>query len=83
MHTYKFSRDIIFADDHFLSTLIFRCIVTVVTALKNFEDLIFVDDNLPMKAAKMISLENCTYAAVFLIRSYGALNGARGCFLGQ
>ena len=58
MHTYKFSRDIIFADDHFLSTLTLRCIVTVVTALKNFEDLIFVDDKLPMKAAKMMSLEN-------------------------
>ena len=29
--------------------------------LKFFEDSIFMDDKLPMKTAKITSLENCTY----------------------
>ena len=47
-------------EDHLLSTLSSICIVIV---FKNFEDLIFVDDKLSTKTAKITSLENL-YVAI-------------------
>ena len=66
-YTYKFLKDIIFVDcknsgflHSFFSRIIFNqplssiCIVIA----KKIEDLIFVDDKLPMKKAKTTFLEN-------------------------
>ena len=61
---YKFLEDLIFADDpksriyfenHLLSSFSSKCIVIV---LRNFEDLIFVDDKLSTRTAKIMSFKN-------------------------
>ena len=69
---YKFSRDVIFADDQNPAVLFSRIIchqllssICIVIALKIFKDFIFVDDKLPAKTAKIISLKNLyTYGNV-------------------
>ena len=63
---YKFSRDLIFADNQnpgflvLFSRIIYQPLssICIVIVFKNFEYLIFVDDKLPAKTAKIISLEN-------------------------
>ena len=69
---YKFLEDLIFADDpksriyfenHLLSSFSSKCIVIV---LRNFEDLIFVDlifvdDKLSVRTAKIMSFKNLLY----------------------
>ena len=68
---YKFSRDVTFADDQNPAVLFLRIIcylslssICIVIAYKNFKDLVFVDDKLPTKTAKNMSLEN-TYVRIW------------------
>ena len=51
-YTYKFLWDVIFADDRILE------LHTHCDCFKNFEDLIFMDDKLLAKTAKVMSHEN-------------------------
>ena len=68
LYTYKFSRGVFFVDYRNLgfSWFYFRLSTLVLhihcDCFKKFEDLIFVDDKLPAKTAKITSLENlCIY----------------------
>ena len=65
--TYKFSRDVIFTDDqnHLLSTLELH--ICIVIALKNLENLIFVDDKLTAKTMKIMSLKNLYVYGIYLL----------------
>ena len=59
----KFSRDVIFADDRNPAVFLENHLSTLELHMhcdrfKNFEDLIFMDDKLSAKTAKIMSLEN-------------------------
>ena len=77
-YTYKFSRDVNFANDPNLGFqqlfLWIFCYHTlcITTVLQNFKDLNFVDDKLPAKTVKFTSLEN--------LYVYGILSHYRGQF---
>ena len=58
-------KDVNFADKQNLAVLFWKIVcyhnllfICITTALENFEDLILVDDKLPLKTAKIMSIKN-------------------------
>ena len=62
---YKFSNDVIFADDQnpgsFFINPYILCSICIVIVLKILKDLILMDDKLSTKTTKLTFLESCAY----------------------